>query len=84
MNTWFDGAWERTPEQWQASALNDMIRSLQPEILINERLPGFGDFDTREQFIPPQPSKRAWETCMTINESWGYNLSDSHTDEANA
>ena len=75
---WFDGAWERTPEQWQALALNDMIRSLQPEILINERLPGFGDFDTREQFIPLQPSKRAWETCMTINESWGYNRSDSH------
>jgi alpha-L-fucosidase len=75
---WFDGAWERTPEQWQASALNDMIRSLQPEILINDRLPGFGDFDTPEQFIPPQPSKQAWETCMTINESWGYNLADSH------
>ena len=46
---WFDGGWERTPEQWQASALHDMIRSLQPEVLINDRLPGFGDFDTPEQ-----------------------------------
>lgn len=55
-----------------------MIRSLQPEILINDRLPGFGDFDTLEQFIPPQPPTRTWETCMTINESWGYNSADTH------
>lgn len=75
---WFDGGWERTPEQWQAQALHDLIRSLQPEILINDRLPGFGDFDTPEQFIPPQPPTRTWETCMTINESWGYNSADTH------
>lgn len=73
---WFDGSWERTPEQWQAKELCEMIRSLQPEIIINDRLPGCGDFDTPEQFIPPQPPSRAWETCMTINESWGYNPSD--------
>lgn len=75
---WFDGGWERTPEQWRSQALHDMIRSLQPEILINDRLPGFSDFDTPEQFIPPQPSARTWEACMTINESWGYNLADTH------
>lgn len=74
---WFDGGWERTPEQWRSQALHDMIRSLQPEILINNRLPGFGDFDTPEQFIPPQPPARTWETCMTINESWGYNSADT-------
>lgn len=73
---WFDGAWERTPEQWQVTALHDMIRSLQPEILINDRLPQFGDFSTPEQFIPPQPPNHAWETCMTINDSWGYNCCD--------
>jgi len=75
---WFDGGWERTPEQWQAQELHDLIRSLQPEILINDRLPGFGDFTTPEQFIPPQPPVEAWETCMTVNESWGYNLADTH------
>lgn len=74
---WFDGAWERTPEQWHAQELHDMIRSLQPDILINDRLPGFGDFDTPEQSIPAQPPERAWETCMTINESWGYNSVDT-------
>ncbi|MBW4491820.1 MAG: alpha-L-fucosidase [Oscillatoria princeps RMCB-10] len=75
---WFDGTWERTPEQWRAQELKEMIRSLQPEILINDRLPECGDFDTPEQFIPPQPPARAWETCMTVNESWGYNPADKH------
>jgi alpha-L-fucosidase len=42
----FDGGWERKPEQWQAKQLHEMIRSLQPHLLINDRLPGFGDFDT--------------------------------------
>ena len=75
---WFDGSWERSPEQWQAKELHDMIRSLQPEILINDRLPEFGDFSTPEQFIPEQPPEQAWETCMTINESWGYNAADTN------
>jgi alpha-L-fucosidase len=75
---WFDGGWERTPEQWRAKELEAMIRTLQPEIRINERLPGGGDFDTPEQFVPAQPPARAWETCMTINESWAYNPRDTH------
>jgi len=54
-----------------------MIRSLQPEILINDRLPGAGDYNTPEQFVPPQVPDRAWEACMTINESWGYNPDDT-------
>lgn len=74
---WFDGQWERTPEQWQVQELQAMIRQLQPNILLNDRLPGFGDFDTPEQFVPAQPPERAWETCMTMNESWGYNPSDT-------
>jgi alpha-L-fucosidase len=75
---WFDGSWERTPEQWQAKELEKTIRELQPNILINDRLPGCGDFDTKEQFIPSQPPNHPWETCLTINESWGYNRDDTH------
>lgn len=74
---WFDGHWERSPEQWQAQELEKMIRELQPEILINDRLPGAGDFETPEQFIPAQPPENNWETCLTINSSWGYNPSDT-------
>jgi len=73
---WFDGQWERTREQWRTIELQAMIRQLQPSILLNDRLPGFGDFDTPEQFIPAQPPDRAWEICMTMNESWGYNPCD--------
>lgn len=73
---WFDGGWERTPEQWRSSDLHQMIRQLQPHCLINDRLPGFGDFDTPEQFIPAHPPAQRWETCLTLNESWGYNPTD--------
>jgi alpha-L-fucosidase len=73
---WFDGQWERSPDQLKAKELRDMIKSLQPDILINDRLPDQGDFDTPEQFVPAEPQKRMWETCMTMNTSWGYNPID--------
>ena len=75
---WFDGGWERTAEQWHARELHDMVRQLQPDIRINDRLPGFGDFSTPEQFVPPRPPPGPWEVCLTINESWGYNREDRH------
>lgn len=86
---WFDGGWERSIPQWRSKELEALIRSLQPEILINDRLPGVGDYATPEQFIPPRPPAHglrrataeptgAWETCMTMNESWGYNPRDTH------
>jgi alpha-L-fucosidase len=73
---WFDGGWERTSEQWRSHELRATIRTLQPNALVNDRLPGEGDFDTPEQFIPPEPPGRAWETCLTINESWAHNRDD--------
>lgn len=73
---WFDGGWERTPDQWRAKELEALIRGLQPGILINDRLPTVGDFETPEQFVPAQPPARTWETCMTLNESWAYNPRD--------
>lgn len=75
---WFDGYWERMPaERWKAAELREMIRSLQPGILINDRLPGAGDFATPEQFVPPFPPEGPWEACVTMNESWGYNPGDT-------
>jgi alpha-L-fucosidase len=73
---WFDGGWERTPEEWHARELEKMIRGLQPHIVINDRLPGCGDYETPEQAVPAAAPARAWETCMTMNNSWGYNPSD--------
>jgi alpha-L-fucosidase len=68
---WFDGGWERTPDEWRAAELEALIRRLQPDIAINDRLPGVGDYDTPEQAIPREPPARAWETCMTMSHSWG-------------
>jgi len=31
-----------------------------------------GDYITPEQFIPPKDIEVDWETCMTMNRSWGY------------
>jgi alpha-L-fucosidase len=74
---WFDGGWERTPEEWRTREFHEMIRELQPDIVINDRLPGFGDYSTPEQFVPPKPPEGTWETCLTMNESWGYQPSDT-------
>ncbi len=74
---WFDGGWERSVDEWRSKELEAMIRSLQPEIIINDRLPGCGDYATPEQFVPATPPSGPWETCMTMNESWGYNPADT-------
>jgi len=81
---WFDGGWERTADAWQTRELEAMIRSLQPGIVINDRLPGCGDYDTPEQFVPPEPPGRAWETCLTMNESWAWNPDDADYKSARA
>jgi alpha-L-fucosidase len=74
---WFDGGWERPPEWWGSEELEAMIRGLQPDIRINDRLPGVGDFATPEQFVPPEPPDGPWETCLTMNDSWGYVPTDT-------
>jgi alpha-L-fucosidase len=53
------------------------LLKLQPGIITNDRLkrPNFpGDTKTPEQKIPTQSQLdgKDWETCMTMNGSWGY------------
>jgi alpha-L-fucosidase len=74
---WFDGGWERTAEEWRSAELGTLLRELQPDILVNDRMPGFGDYDTPEQFVPPIPPARRWETCLTMNRSWGWVPTDT-------
>lgn len=74
---WFDGQWERTPWEWKADELRAMIRELQPDCLVNDRLPFQGDFETPEQFVPAEPPEGRWETCLTMNRSWGYVPADT-------
>ena len=51
-----------------------------PGLISNNRLGGGvpGDTETPEQFIPATGFKgRDWETCMTMNDTWGFK-SDDH------
>ncbi len=58
-------------EGWESLAMNQMVRKLQPNILINNRSHLDEDFGTPEGKI--QAEDRDWEACMVSNGmSWGY------------
>jgi alpha-L-fucosidase len=57
--------------------MNKMVFELQPEIIVNNRNGLEGDFSTPEQHIQAAQAGRAWETCMTLNDSWGFNRGDA-------
>lgn len=60
-----------SPEGWNSLELNQMVRELQPHIIINDRSQLLEDFGTPEEHLTP--SERDWEACMTFNGiSWGY------------
>ncbi len=77
---WYDGAMvpggNNAVKYFQSRKLNSMVRSLQPDILINDRSGLKEDFSTPEQEINVPPRGRLWECCMTMNNSWGYRHND--------
>ncbi len=77
---WFDGSWEHNASELRSEEVNSFVRSLQPKILINDRNHLPEDFSTPEQTIPARaiPGGRLWETCMTINDTWGYARNDNN------
>jgi alpha-L-fucosidase len=59
-------------EGWNSLEMNQRLRALQPDIIINNRSRLDEDFGTPEGKIVPQED-RDWEACMTFNGlSWGY------------
>jgi len=76
---WFD-----TPTKDMTPELASQIVAVlnqHPNLIWNNRLGGGykGDTETPEQHIPPQgyPGED-WETCMTINDTWGYKFEDTN------
>ena len=74
---WFDGDWERSASQWGLPGFKDYLKSLNPDLIINSRLQGYGDYKTPEQGIPITRPEGDWEFCTTINGSWGYQPKDN-------
>ena len=90
---WFDGEWESTWTHEMGLDLYNYVRSLKPDIIINNRvdkgrqgMQGMtkdqsfaGDFGTPEQEIPATGIPGVdWESCMTMNGHWGWNKNDKN------
>ena len=80
---WFDGEWQAWWTQEDGKDLYALVRSLKPDIIINNRVGSgregmkglskagedSGDFGTPEQQIPPNGLPGVdWESCMTFND----------------
>lgn len=62
---------------WQSETLLEMVRELQPGIIVNDRLEIGGDIKTPEQYQPRgwmmvDGKPVVWEACQTLTGSWGY------------
>lgn len=69
-------------KEWDSENLLKLVRKLQPDIIVNDRIDlnettwGW-DYKTPEQFMPKEwvkvnGVKVPWETCQTFSGSWGY------------
>lgn len=69
--------WNDVPQEFKGRGVKtiNLVRKLQPEILINNRTGDGGDYDTPEQRIGGFNMNRPWESCMTISSrnawAWG-------------
>ena len=89
---WFDGEWESPWTHERGVDLYAYLRALDPKLIINNRVgkaragmegmdmgkERVGDYGTPEQQIPVGGFGPGvdWETCMTLNNHWGYNSHD--------
>ena len=65
----------------RAQKIYAAVHALRPDIILNNRLGGGfkGDTETPEQHIPAKGFPgRDWETCMTINDTWGFKKNDNN------
>ena len=88
---WFDGMWDKPDADWQLPKTYGLIHRLQPQALIvanhhKTPIPG-EDVQTFERDLPGENkagysgaavSALPLESADTINNSWGFNLTDNH------
>ena len=92
---WFDYSFgEYSGDKWKSTELVNMVRELQPGIIIDNRLGGnmelstpelyAGDFEGPEQVIPHDGiydelgRPIPWEACITLNNNWGYSTNKDY------
>jgi len=89
---WFDGEWIADWNDTRGKEVYDFLHALKPTLIINNRVGhtrqglsglngegqvGLGDFGTPEQRVPPEGLPGVdWETCMTMNDTWGFKSYD--------
>ena len=84
---WFDA--EGGPIPWHQDETYKLVKSLQPNIILNDRLwlgkyadrkPGLvdprADYKTPEQRVGAFDDKIPWETCMTLGTQWSWKPND--------
>ncbi len=87
---WFDGEW--IPE-WTVEhgvELERLCRAVSPSVIVNNRVGKrgagmgdmtrtVGDFATPEQTVPATGLPGLdWESCITMNDTWGFKTSDQN------
>ena len=87
---WFDGMWDKPDADWRLATSYGLIHRLQPAALVipnHHRVPLAGeDVQTFEQDLPgantagfntAEIGSLPLETSLTMNGSWGFNLTDT-------
>ena len=89
---WFDGVWDKPNFEWQLEKQYRLIHSIQPQCLIannhHKEIREGEDFQIFERDLPgqntagysegQQVSELPWESCQTMNNTWGYNIVDDN------
>ena len=78
----FDGEWSSWWNKQDGQELYRYLRTLNPDLIINNRVGkrhvDDGDYGTPEQSIPATGLNYDWESCMTLNDTWGFNKYDNN------
>jgi len=76
---WWDSPVWMNAERGEAMARD--VLEIRPDMITNNRIGGVnigGDIHTAEQFVPASGFPGDWETCMTMNDHWGYSAADDN------